>query len=293
MPATHRGLRIFRSLISLSAIAISAQASLAQAAPSPEKIQEKTIVIDAGHGGHDTGASAGHVHESAIALTISKQVSSYLEKKGYKVLLTRTKDEWLSLEKRAAIANSAAADLFVSIHLNSSTDTRAQGKEFYFQNQLAVDEEALFLANRENHAHDEVSSAALGQDRIQKAGLRAAEAARLPTLEIENSSVRTDIKNILEDLDRSARIRASSELAKSLYHEWEKSEASQKAGSGRLSRGIRQAPFFLVSNVAMPSVLVEVGFLSHSKEGLKLQQISYQTALAEALASGIDQYFKR
>ncbi len=292
MQSTLRGLTTFRPWL-LRAIFFMANIYGVALIPSDANAGEKTVVLDAGHGGHDTGASAGSVHESAIALTIAKQVGSLLEKSGYKVILTRSKDEWMSLEKRAAIANKAAADLFVSIHLNSSTDSRAQGKEFYFQNQLAVDEEALFLANRENHAHDEVSSVALGQDRVQKAGLRAAEAARLPALEIENASVRTDVKNILEDLDRSARIRASSELAKALYHEWQKSEASQRTGTGRPSRGIRQAPFFLVSNVAMPSVLVEVGFLSHSKEGVKLQQDSYQTALAKALASGIDQYFKR
>lgn len=256
---------------------------------------KKKIVVDPGHGGHDTGASSHGVHESEIALAISKQLKSRLEKKGYEVLLTRTKDEWLSLEKRAAIANASRGDLFLSIHINSSTDSRAHGKEFYFQNQLPVDEEALYLANRENHDQEDPSSPSVtpGQDRIQKAGLRAAEAARIPPLNISSQQARTDVRNILEDLDRSARVRASSELAKHLYFEWESSEASKRSlGNSSTARGIRQAPFFLVSNIAMPSVLVEVGFLSHAREGQKLQDVDYQNALADALSSGVERYLK-
>ena len=253
------------------------------------------IVIDPGHGGYDTGASNNGTHESTIALAISKQVTAKLQKDGYKVILTRAKNEWVSLEKRAAIANEADADLFVSIHLNSSPDVRAQGKEFYFQNQLAVDEESLFLSNRENHEHEDPNALSVnpGQDRIQKSGLRLAEAARLPAVNISNPGVKTDVRNILEDLDRSARIRRSSELAKILYQEWELDPASRASIGHASARGIRQAPFFLVSNVAMPSVLIEVGFLSHAKEGDRLQTPEYQASLATALASGIDQYFKR
>ena len=253
------------------------------------------VVIDPGHGGYDTGASNNGTHESTIALAISKQVTAKLQQGGYKVILTRSKDEWVSLEKRAAIANEAGADLFVSIHLNSSPDARAQGKEFYFQNQLPVDEESLFLANRENHEHEDPSALSQnpGQDRIQKSGLRIAEAAKLPQLNISNPGVKTDLRNILEDLDRSARVRSSSELAKILHQEWERDPASRASIGHASARGIRQAPFFLVSNVAMPSVLVEVGFLSHAKEGARLQTAEYQASLATALASGIDQYFKR
>jgi N-acetylmuramoyl-L-alanine amidase len=249
-----------------------------------------TVVIDPGHGGHDKGASKNGANESLIALEISKMLAEKLQKNGYKVLMTRSKDESISLEKRAAIANRSNADLLISIHLNSSTDARAQGKEFYFQNQLAVDEEALFLANRENHEHEDPSMPSVnpGQDRVQKSGLRAAETARLPTLNIANPGVRSDVKNILEDLDRSARVRRSSELAKILHREWMSTSTSALSG-----RGIRQAPFFLVSTVAMPSVLVEVGFLSHPKERARLQRREFQASLADSLANGIDQYFKR
>lgn len=256
----------------------------------------KTVVIDPGHGGQDTGASLASIHESSLAMLISSQLRKKLEAQGHRVLLTREKDEWVSLEGRAAFANTSRADLFISIHLNSSTDPRAHGKEFYFQNQLPVDEEALFLANRENHSHDDgdKASANLGQDRVEKARLREAERARLPTLNIENKSVHSDVRNILEDLDRSARVRESSELAKELFNSWQGSSAASSVQKNRAaSRGIRQAPFFLVSHVAMPSVLVEVGFLSHKIEGKKLQDEAYQNQLTTALAAGINRYFNR
>lgn len=256
----------------------------------------KLIVLDAGHGGHDRGASHGNVYESEIALKIARLVGEKLEASGHKVLYTRTKDEWVSLEKRAQIANQARGDLFVSIHLNSSEDPRAKGKEFYFQNQVPVDEEALFLANRENQTepdhdhHSEVSKhenagdgALAGADRVQVSGIRQAEAARIPAIEHDDPRVRRDLKNILEDLDRSARVRASSELAIHLFEEWKSAEPTVRTSS----RAIRQAPFFLVSHVAMPSVLVEVGFLSHKREGEKLNSISYQERLANAISEGI------
>ncbi len=267
-----------------------AQASIAVCAASPLAVPAdfasasgRKIILDPGHGGQDTGASHGSTVESEIALQISKLIEAELVKAGHVVVMTRSKDEAVSLERRAALANESKGDLFVSIHLNASTDPRAEGKEFYFQNQLAVDEAALFLANRENHG--------LEEDRVQKAGLRAAEAARIPELKIANNAVRTDVRNILEDLDRNVRIRDSSELAKFLYREWQNSDASKLTRSSL--RGIRQAPFFLVSNVAMPSVLVEVGFLTNPKESARLKKPDYQSSIAVSLATGIDRFFKR
>jgi N-acetylmuramoyl-L-alanine amidase len=277
-----------------STIAMANNAIGGNALPGASKNQ-RLVVLDPGHGGHDTGASSGDAMESEIALKITKLVGDRLEKAGLKVIYTREKDEWVSLEKRALIANRAKADLFVSIHLNSSTDARAYGKEFYFQNQVPADEEALFLANRENNrAHtapgaDASRDSDLNTDRVAQAGLRLAEASRLPEVNIENPRVRHDVKSILEDLDRSARVKFSSELAIQLSNQWNK--AAQLAGVNKTSgRAIRQAPFFLVSHVAMPSVLVEVGFLSHKREGARLRQETYQIALADSLASGIQKW---
>lgn len=130
-----------RSLVRSLTLVISAvSATAVMVASGSAQGATKTIVIDPGHGGQDTGASQESVHESHLALSISSQLRKKLEAEGYRVLLTREKDEWVSLESRAAFANTARADLFISIHLNSSTDPRAHGKEFYFQNQLPVDE---------------------------------------------------------------------------------------------------------------------------------------------------------
>lgn len=244
----------------------------------------RSIVVDPGHGGHDTGASRDGVHESVIALAVARSLRSRLEDAGYAVTMTRKGDEQISLEDRALIANQASADLFVSIHLNSSNDPRAQGKEFYFQNQMPVDEEAFFLANRENREGADVDA----KDRAQQAGLLVAEAAKIPKLNVTDAGVRNDVKRILEDLSRNERVRRSSLLAKALDREWQASPFATRSSS----RTIRQAPFFLISNVAMPSVLVEVGFLSHKREGQKLQSAEYQAALADAMAKGIKKYFE-
>lgn len=247
----------------------------------------KHIVVDPGHGGQDTGASRGGAFESPIALLIAKNLATNLRRLGFTVTLTRDDDRHISLEDRALIANKAAADLFVSIHLNSSPDPRAQGKEFYFQNLLPVDEEAMYLANREND--DSVSdTASPAKDRAIQAGYLAAEAARLPKLAIEDSGVHNDVKRILEDLERNERVRRSSELAKAMAAEWAGSPAMGRTST----KAIRQAPFFLISNVVAPSILVEVGYLTHKREGVRLQQPDYQDALATALAGGIQRYFK-
>lgn len=286
------------------ALQLIISSSVADTLVASETESKIVVVLDPGHGGHDVGASNDEAMESEIALKITKLVGDRLKKAGLKVIYTREKDESVSLEQRALIANRAKADLFISIHLNSSTDPRAHGKEFYFQNQVPADEEALFLANRENnrigapniatntisalsgHQHRESATNDFNADRTALAGLRVAEASRLPEVNIEDSRVRHDVKSILEDLDRSARVKFSSELAIQLSNEWNK--AAPLAGVHKTSsRAVRQAPFFLVSHVAMPSVLVEVGFLSHKKEGARLRQEAYQIALADSLASGI------
>lgn len=272
---------------------------------SASNARGEKIVLDAGHGGSDKGATVDGVRESDIALAITKSLKGLLEKNGHSVHLTRSSDETLALEDRAQKANSQRPDLFLSIHLNSSTDPRAQGKEFYFQNQLPADEEAMLLASRENSESNETSDVAAtprstleragdrSASRIERAGLRRAEAAQAPEIDADQISplARIDLKRILEDLTRNERVRRSSLAAIELERAWSLSGSDIK---GRATgRSVRQAPFFLVTHVAAPSVLVEVGFLSHKREGQKLQTAEYQLALAQSLASGVDSYLKR
>jgi N-acetylmuramoyl-L-alanine amidase len=228
------------------------------------------ILIDPGHGGKDSGATRGQLKESEIALKVAGYLADELRKDSrFKVSLTRTSDESLSLKERTSIAREINADLFLSIHLNSSKDPRAHGKEFYFQNQLPADEEALFLASRENM--DTIVPDASRTDRAEKA------------------SVGNDLKNILEDLKRNHRIHSSCHLSKALFETWISGGESRLVGS----RSIRQAPFYVVSHISVPSVLVELGFLSHATEGPRLAQPEYQKELAASLYRGIVKYKER
>lgn len=242
-------------------------------APAPKSPAILHVMVDPGHGGKDKGAVRGSLKESEIALKVSLHLASLLKADPrFHVSLTRSKDESLTLRERTELAREAKADLYVSIHLNSSTDPRARGKEFYFQNQLPADEEALFLASREN-AEPET-------------------AANDPAhLKPEKLSPRTDLRRILEDLQRNERIFASSELSRVLHQAWTEAETGSEHGSRKGgSRAIRQAPFFVVSNVNAPSVLIELGFLSHAHEGPRLGQTDYQRSLATSLYKGLVKY---
>ncbi|HVK62052.1 MAG TPA: N-acetylmuramoyl-L-alanine amidase [Bdellovibrionales bacterium] len=224
------------------------------------------VLIDPGHGGIDRGAVRGNLRESEIALKVALQLAELLRaNKDFQVSLTREKDETVSLDRRTQIAKQIKADILVSIHLNSSTDKRAHGKEFYFQNQLPADEDSMFLASQENEevAHNDIAD--------KKSDKLSAE---------------TDIRLIIDDLKRGERIRSSGEFSKILYETWKKSGYGHDTGS----RAIRQAPFRVVSFVEVPSVLVELGFLSSPVEGPRLATASYQSVLAKSLYDGIVKY---
>ncbi len=230
--------------------------TLASAAPL-------AVVVDPGHGGADHGAVRQGLKESEIALKISLELAERLKKDpAFKVTLTRSQDESLTLYERTAIADRVKADLFLSIHCNSSEDPRAAGPEIWFQNQLPVDEEALFFANRENQE---------GADEHR-------------TSVDEQISTQTDLLRILEDLQRNNRLSLSHELSKILITQL------QKAGTKHNTRAIRQAPFHVVTLINIPSVLVETGFITHRHEGPRLADPAYQKEFAENLYIGLTKY---
>lgn len=227
------------------------------------------VMIDPGHGGADHGASRGTLKESAIALRVSENLAEYLKQDSrFKVSLTRTSDQRLSLESRTQMALDSRADVFVSIHLNSSRDSRARGKEIYFQNQLPADEEATFLASRENESEE-----------------TNAPATSSPKPEALSS--KTDLKLILEDLHRNQRIVSSSHLSRILVENWSR-VARVETSAGH--RPIRQAPFKVVTDIHIPSVLIELGFLSHPVEGVLLSKAEYQQELARGIYNGLVKY---
>ncbi len=217
------------------------------------------IVIDPGHGGKDYGAPGYYkgVHEKDIVLQIGKKLAAKIRKElGCEVLMTRTTDKYLTLEERTAFANTKNADLFISIHTNAIKDKRVYGMETYFLN-LATDDDAILVAAREN---------ATSRKNI------------------------SDLQTILTDLMQNAKINESSRLAgnvqDSLYSNLKKHYKKVK------SKGVKQAPFYVLLGAQMPAVLIETSFISNPRECKRLKNPRYQERLCDGIIKGIRGYIK-
>lgn len=222
------------------------------------------IAIDPGHGGSDSGAVYGRAKESEIALKVAQELKKQLDTDpNFSASITRDGDKNLSLQERVQFAEKARADLFLSIHANSSPDQRARGVEFYFQNHLPADEETLYLAAQENQ--------------MQKMNETAIESASDPTK-------KNDVLAIIEDLKRQHRIQSSHALSRTLFMAWQNS--TDKIDSNV----IRQAPFYVVSKTNVPSVLVELGFITNPHDSQKLINPDYQKEIARRIYQGLKNY---
>jgi len=214
------------------------------------------IVIDPGHGGHDTGTiGPTGLREKDVVLDVGLRLKKLLERKaGCEVIMTRSDDTFIPLEERTAIANAKAADLFVSIHANASSDRTARGIETYYLN-FTSNPEALEVAARENATSQE--SVHQLQDLIKKIAL---------TEKIEES----------EEFAR--------QLQKEVYR-----RASQLSGK-QPDRGVKKAPFVVLIGANMPSVLAEISFLTNPRDEKSLRRSDYRQKIAEALYQGILDY---
>ncbi len=216
------------------------------------------IVLDPGHGGHDTGTiGKGGLKEKDLVLEVAHQLKGMLEEKmRAEVILTREDDRFISLEERTAIANQVRADLFVSIHANSSVSRVTSGVETYFLD-FAKTEGEREVAARENA-----------------------------------TTVRNihDLENLIKKIAQADKSAESRELAamvqKKLY-----SGARQLFPTAR-NRGVRSAPFVVLIGANMPSVLAEVAFISNPRDEKLLRQEDNRQRLAQALYSGIEGYMK-
>ncbi len=218
------------------------------------------IVIDPGHGGKDYGAPGCKkgVHEKYVVMQIAKRLAKKIRKElKCEVLLTRTRDKFLTLEERTAFANTKNADLFISIHTNSHRDRRAYGIETYFLN-LATDDEAIRVAAMEN------------------------------ATSTKNIS---DLQNILFDLMQNAKINESSRLAVYVQTSLIR-HLKQKRWTRIKDKGVKQAPFYVLLGATMPSILVETSFISNSRECNRLINPKYQERLCEGIIKGIKRYIK-
>ncbi len=215
----------------------------------------RVIVIDPGHGGSETGAvGPSGVEEKALTLQLARALARRLESRlPVRVILTRESDVDLDLDRRTAIANQHRADLFISVHLNSSTGRGAHGAETYFLNLEATDAAAAAAAQTEN--------AISGSD-----------------------GAMDELDLILWDLSQS-RFLAQSQRLGTLV------QAELNQALGLRDRGVKQAPFRVLMGAAMPAVLVELGFISNPEEETKLRRLSYQTELVDALVRAVDRFY--
>jgi N-acetylmuramoyl-L-alanine amidase len=235
-------------------------------APAPVPAPAFTIVIDAGHGGTETGAiGPGGLQEKDATLQIARRLAATLPRLlSCRVILTRDSDSVISLDDRTAVANHEKADLFLSVHANSSRAAGAHGSETYYLSLEASDKIAQDVASRENT----LSPAAPGPG---GEGLNA----RSPVLDF-----------ILWDLAQSAHLKDSSELADAIQKEL-------NVLSGTDNRGIKQAPFRVLVGATMPAVLVETAFISNPEEEKKLASPVFQQNVAEGVGKAITAYFGR
>jgi N-acetylmuramoyl-L-alanine amidase len=221
----------------------------------------RTIVIDPGHGGLEAGSKGKFgTLEKNITLPVSQKLKTLIEKNlAYRVVLTRDKDVDVSLENRAAIANNNRAVLFISIHVNGFPRSSARGSETFFLSLNATDEEARRLAYMENNS-SEIESRISSEDE-------------------------DDIMMILWDMAQSAFIKQSSELAENIQKEL-------NSLLGTRNRGIKQAPFKVLTGVACPAVLVEIAFISNPSEERKLKTDDFQANVARAIYRGVSNFLK-
>lgn len=229
------------------------------ATAKPPEWDVKRIVIDAGHGGKDPGALGRNgLKEKDVVLKIAKRLKGKIRQRlNCKVVLTRKDDTFLPLEERTAIANTKKADLFISIHTNAHKNRNFCGIETYYLN-LTTDKDALELAAREN----------------------ATSAQNI-----------SDLQVILRDLVLNSMIIKSSALA----------ECIQECMVHRLRRnykdindlGVKQAPFIVLMGAKMPSVLVEVSFITNKKEARRLTNDRYLDDIAQGIADGVIKYINQ
>jgi N-acetylmuramoyl-L-alanine amidase len=217
----------------------------------------RTVVIDPGHGGEETGAKglAGTL-EKDVALQIARRLKALLVNNlGLQVFLTRERDEYLDLDSRTAVANNYKADLFISIHANASRARSAAGTEVYFLSYQASDEESRRLAQSEGALPEAASSAGAAPD----------------------------LAMILWDMAQAEHLEESSALASRIQEEL----ASARGAAGR---GVKQAPFRVLVGAAMPAALVEVAFISNPEEEKLLVSDEFQAKVANAMLRGVARY---
>ena len=233
------------------------------ATPEPQlapKDRKKIIAIDPGHGGVDPGAiGVSGIYEKIITLAAARQLQERLENTGhYKVILTRERDVSLGLSERREIARAAEADIFVSLHADSMANKDMRGLSVYTLSEKASDKEAEALAEQEN-----------GADNI---------------IGVDLSHESQEVRHILVDLAQRESMNLATKLAAKLINQLER-EVTLVKNSHRFAR------FAVLKSPDIPSVLIEMGYLSNRDDETALKKDAYRTKLMTAVVRGLDQHF--
>jgi N-acetylmuramoyl-L-alanine amidase len=226
----------------------------------PAKRRDLVVAIDAGHGGTDPGTRGHGIVEKRAALDIARRLAREINAQpGYKAVLTRTKDVFISLPRRSKIAQNKNADIFVSVHLNSAPRRSARGSEVYFLSPGGAATTAKRLLRNKSRAARELGIQGAGSD---------------------------DIIHMLVDINQQAMMRKSSYLAEEIL----------KALGGKglpPDRSIKQRSFVVLKSIAMPSVMVETGFVTNSKDATILKSDTGRKRLAKAISRGVISFLKK
>jgi N-acetylmuramoyl-L-alanine amidase len=219
----------------------------------------RVIVLDAGHGGHDSGAvGPGGLMEKDLVLDVTRRVAKLVEAKlDVRVILSRDADHFVTLRDRTSFANRERADLFVSIHANAHPEVASEGVETYFLSSEATDSAARQVAALENSAGQPERASHRGRAEI--------------------------VKTILWDLAQSEFQFESSRLAETV-------QDSMTQALRIPNRGVKQAGFYVLGGAAMPAILIEIGFVTNPKEERKLKESRYRDEIARAIFAGIAEY---
>jgi len=238
--------------------------------PVPVKHHRRTVIVDAGHGGIDNGMSGPlgggpRIYEKNITLAVANRLGDQLSARGVDVVYTRTADTLIALDDRGKIANRAAGNLFISIHVNAASPTwkdprGARGFETYFLSE-AKTEDARRVERMEN------------------------ESVRLEG-DANNVSVEDPLSFILSAMTQNEHLRESSELAEIIQRRLGRMHPGP-------SRGVKQAGFRVLVTAYMPAVLVEIGFGTNPAEAAYLSSVEKQDAIAAAIADAAMQYLER
>lgn len=226
---------------------------------------KKVIVLDPGHGGHDPGNLGGvkvnGISEKNVTISAARNIKKILEASGrYKVIMTRDRDIFLKLRERSLVAHRHNADLFISIHADAFTSSSVRGATIYTLTGKASDREASLLAARENKA-DVIAGVDLGDE--------------------------TDIvQNILIDLVKQETMNLSNRFASELAPELKKAVVVRK-------RSLRSAAFAVLKGIDVPSVLIEMGYLTNRKDAKLLMQKETHDKIGRAILNAADKYFAK